>query len=41
MELGAPEPNILEVLQVIDSEIEAGMNFEVEDYGFTMRWRLE
>jgi hypothetical protein len=32
----APESNILEVLKAIDSETEVGMDFEAEDYGFTI-----
>jgi hypothetical protein len=36
LELEAPEPNMLEVIKAIDSEIEAGMNFEAEHYGFTI-----
>ena len=32
----APESNMLEVLKAIDSEAEVGMDFEAEDYGFTI-----
>jgi hypothetical protein len=37
----AHESNMLEVLKVTDSEVEVGMDFEAEDYRFTIWWRLK